>query len=91
MPSIVQMPAGVRVATVSIRGARNAGLLAVRILSAGEGEFAAGLRSALVDFAGSLRDVATAKGEKLRARTKDAGVAPAAEAAVRPATGFTAG
>ena len=35
--SIVQMPAGVPVATVSIGGARNAGLLAVRILAAGDG------------------------------------------------------
>ena len=34
--SIVQMPAGVPVATVSIGGAKNAGLLAVRILSAGD-------------------------------------------------------
>ena len=36
--SIVQMPAGVPVATVSIDGAKNAGLLAVRILSAGQPE-----------------------------------------------------
>jgi 5-(carboxyamino)imidazole ribonucleotide mutase len=35
--SIVQMPAGVPVATVSIGGARNAGLLAVRILGASDG------------------------------------------------------
>jgi 5-(carboxyamino)imidazole ribonucleotide mutase len=34
--SIVQMPAGVPVATVSVGGARNAGLLAVRILAAGD-------------------------------------------------------
>ena len=34
--SIVQMPAGVPVATVSIGGAKNAGLLAVRILGAGD-------------------------------------------------------
>ncbi len=32
--SIVQMPAGVPVATVAVGGARNAGLLAVRILAA---------------------------------------------------------
>jgi 5-(carboxyamino)imidazole ribonucleotide mutase len=91
--SIVQMPAGVPVATVSIGGARNAGLLAVRILAAGETEYAAGLRTALVEFAGGLRDAATEKGEKLRARTKDAGgsasgVGPAQP--VRPSTGFTA-
>ncbi|HEY9391334.1 MAG TPA: 5-(carboxyamino)imidazole ribonucleotide mutase, partial [Mycobacteriales bacterium] len=35
--SIVQMPAGVPVATVSVGGARNAGLLAVRILAASDG------------------------------------------------------
>jgi 5-(carboxyamino)imidazole ribonucleotide mutase len=39
--SIVQMPSGVPVATVSIGGARNAGLLAVRILAAGDPELAA--------------------------------------------------
>src|SRR5206468_2695855 len=39
--SIAQMPNGVPVATVSIGGARNAGLLAVRILAAGEGAEAA--------------------------------------------------
>jgi len=36
--SIVQMPAGIPVATVAIGGARNAGLLAVRILAAGNAE-----------------------------------------------------
>ena len=34
--SIVQMPAGIPVATVSVGGARNAGLLAVRILATGD-------------------------------------------------------
>jgi len=48
--SIVQMPAGVPVATVSIGGARNAGLLAARILGAGEGEEASRIRAAMVDF-----------------------------------------
>ena len=38
--SIVQMPAGVPVATVSIGGARNAGLLAVRILAAADPDLA---------------------------------------------------
>jgi phosphoribosylaminoimidazole carboxylase PurE protein len=65
--SIVQMPAGVPVATVSIGGARNAGLLAVRILAAGSDELAGRLRADLVAFAGSLRDQAVAKGESLRA------------------------
>lgn len=66
--SIVQMPAGVPVATVSVGGARNAGLLAVRILGAGEGEEAARLRAAMGDFRGALRDQAHAKGAALRER-----------------------
>lgn len=64
--SIVQMPAGVPVATVSIGGARNAGLLAARILSAGEGEFAARLRDTMRQFQADLNAQATAKGEALR-------------------------
>ena len=59
--SIVQMPAGVPVATVSIGGARNAGLLAARILGAGEGEEAARIRAAM------------AKGRALRDRTAGTG------------------
>ncbi len=66
--SIVQMPAGVPVATVSVGGARNAGLLAARILGAGEGEEAARLRAALAAFRASLRDEAHAKGAALRDR-----------------------
>ena len=66
--SIVQMPAGVPVATVSIGGARNAGLLAVRILAAGEGPSAEGLREAMLRFQGDLRDQAHAKGAALRER-----------------------
>lgn len=87
--SIVQMPAGIPVATVSIGGARNAGLLAVRILSAGDTPFAAGLRRALVDFSVQLRAGATEKGEKLRARTRQTS-GPGATEAPRPA-GFSAG
>ncbi len=49
--SIVQMPAGVPVATVSVGGARNAGLLAVRILAAADD----GLRERMVTFQGELR------------------------------------
>ncbi|WP_051426394.1 5-(carboxyamino)imidazole ribonucleotide mutase [Jiangella gansuensis] len=62
--SIVQMPAGVPVATVSVGGARNAGLLAARILGASDDE----LRSRLDSFRASLEAAATAKGEALRAR-----------------------
>jgi 5-(carboxyamino)imidazole ribonucleotide mutase len=66
--SIVQMPAGVPVATVSIGGARNAGLLAARILAAGDGEYAAGLRERMSAFQADLRDEAHAKGAALRER-----------------------
>ena len=66
--SIVQMPAGVPVATVSIGGARNAGLLAARILGAGEGAEAARVRALMDEFRSGLRDQARAKGEALRAR-----------------------
>ena len=66
--SIVQMPAGIPVATVSVAGARNAGLLAVRTLAAGEGELAGRLREQLARFADDLRDQARAKGERLRGR-----------------------
>ena len=65
--SIVQMPAGVPVATVSIGGARNAGLLAVRILAAGDGAQAEGLRTAMVRFQAELAESARAKGASLRA------------------------
>ena len=66
--SIVQMPAGIPVATVAIGGARNAGLLAVRILAAGEDPAAAALRARLVSFAAHLADQARAKGAALRDR-----------------------
>lgn len=66
--SIVQMPAGVPVATVSIGGARNAGLLAVRILATGSDDDAARLAQQLATFATDLRDVAHAKGARLRER-----------------------
>jgi 5-(carboxyamino)imidazole ribonucleotide mutase len=60
--SIVQMPAGIPVATVSVGGARNAGLLAVRILAAGD----PALTERMAEFQSELRDVAIAKGERLR-------------------------
>ena len=66
--SIVQMPAGVPVATVSVGGARNAGLLAARILAAGSDPEAERLRAAMLDFQRLLRDEAHAKGERLRSR-----------------------
>lgn len=66
--SIVQMPAGVPVAAVSIGGARNAGLLAVRMLAAGEDALAHRLRRELVNFAAGLRATAVQKGAALRSR-----------------------
>mgnify|MGYP000861236126 CR=1 FL=1 len=63
--SIVQMPSGVPVATVAIGAARNAGLLAARILSVGDSS----LIERMVDFQSSLRDVALAKGEAFRGRS----------------------
>lgn len=65
--SIVQMPAGVPVATVSVGGARNAGLLAARILAAGTDDDAARLRDKMVAFQADLGDQARAKGARLRA------------------------
>lgn len=61
--SIVQMPAGVPVATVAVGGARNAGLLAVRILGVSDPE----LRGRMEKFQGELKEQAHAKGERLRA------------------------
>src|ERR1700678_4484706 len=64
--SIVQMPAGIPVATVAVGGARNAGLLAVRILAAADTPAAESLRAQLTEFAARLADQARAKGATLR-------------------------
>ena len=66
--SIVQMPAGIPVATVSVGGARNAGLLAVRILAAGDSQRAQELSGKLTEFAEGLRQTALGKGARLRER-----------------------
>jgi len=60
--SIVQMPAGVPVATVSIGGARNAGLLAIRMLAISD----PALETALAEFARSLEDSVAAKNAALK-------------------------
>ena len=60
--SIVQMPAGVPVATVSIGGARNAGLLAARILSTADSSLAV----KLAEFATSLEELVAQKNAKLK-------------------------
>jgi 5-(carboxyamino)imidazole ribonucleotide mutase len=62
--SIVQMPAGVPVATVSIGGARNAGLLAVRILAVSD----SALRSRIVAFQQELAASVLAKDSALQQR-----------------------
>jgi 5-(carboxyamino)imidazole ribonucleotide mutase len=61
--SIVQMPAGVPVATVSVGGARNAGLLAVRILGASEPS----LLQRMAAYQESLKDLVLEKDAALRA------------------------
>jgi 5-(carboxyamino)imidazole ribonucleotide mutase len=60
--SIVQMPSGVPVATVAVGNARNAGLLAVRILAASDAD----LRQRMLDFQADLRRTAQEKGAKVR-------------------------
>ena len=65
--SIVQMPAGVPVATVSIGGARNAGLLAVRILASAD----ASLLQRMSSFQDSLRELAKSKDAQLQADRQD--------------------
>ncbi len=62
--SIVQMPAGIPVATVSIGGARNAGLLAVRILATADDA----LLNKLIDFQLSLAELVEEKDKALRAK-----------------------
>jgi 5-(carboxyamino)imidazole ribonucleotide mutase len=63
--SIVQMPAGVPVATVSVGGARNAGLLAVRILAASD----EGLRAKMARFQADLEKLVLDKDAALREKT----------------------
>ncbi len=62
--SIVQMPAGIPVATVAVGGARNAGLLAVRILATADEQ----LRARVADFQTALAETARSKNDSLRDR-----------------------
>lgn len=62
--SIVQMPAGIPVATVGVGGAKNAGILATRILGAGDAGIMKQVENAMV----KMHDEAKAKGENLQAR-----------------------
>jgi len=64
--SIVQMPGGVPVATVGVGNAKNAGLLAARILGASD----EAIRQKLLDYQASLSEVAKEKGKAVRGDTK---------------------
>ena len=72
--SIVQMPGGVPVATVGVGNARNAGLLAVRVLAASD----EALRERMESFLADLEKTAREKGDSLRRRRS------------APRTGFSA-
>ncbi|SDK97685.1 5-(carboxyamino)imidazole ribonucleotide mutase [Nocardioides sp. YR527] len=63
--SIVQMPGGIPVATVAIGNAKNAGILAARILGVSDPE----LQQKLVAYEKSLAELAAAKGEVVRNAT----------------------
>jgi len=65
--AIVQMPAGVPVATVAVGGARNAGLLAARIIGAGEPT----VREAMVAFQGRMADQVREKDARVQAAIAD--------------------
>ena len=65
--SIVQMPAGVPVATVSIGGAKNAGLIAVKILATAD----AALTDALADYAERPRRPRRGEERTAQARTDE--------------------
>lgn len=60
--SIAQMPAGVPVATVAIGNAKNAGLLAIRILATAD----AALADKMFEFQQDLNQTAKSKGEVVR-------------------------
>ena len=62
--SIVQMPAGIPVATVSIGGAKNAGILAARIL----GAFDSNISAQMADYSASLAEQVAEKNEKLKSQ-----------------------
>jgi 5-(carboxyamino)imidazole ribonucleotide mutase len=62
--SIVQMPAGIPVATVGVGAAKNAGLLAARMLGIGDADISAKILANMVE----IHDEAKAKGENLKAR-----------------------
>jgi 5-(carboxyamino)imidazole ribonucleotide mutase len=64
--SIVQMPAGIPVATVAIGNGANAGLLAVQILAAADGALAGSLQKALAAYRAELHAQVRAKDGRLQ-------------------------
>ncbi len=69
--SIVQMPAGVPVATVGIGNAKNAGILAARIISSGTDEISKSVKTKLEDYQNSLKNIAIDKGNALVEQIKN--------------------
>ena len=67
--SIVQMPAGIPVATVSIGGAKNAGILAARILGTSD----SALEKKLIEYSLSLASLVAEKNEQLKAEISRGG------------------
>jgi 5-(carboxyamino)imidazole ribonucleotide mutase len=67
--SIVQMPAGIPVATVSIGGAKNAGILAARILGTND----AAMEKKLIEYGQSLASLVAEKNEQLKAEISRGG------------------
>jgi len=67
--SIVQMPAGIPVATVSIGGAKNAGILAARILGTSD----SALEKKLIEYGLSLASLVAEKNEQLKAEISRGG------------------
>ena len=65
--SIVQMPAGIPVATMAVDGSANAALFAIRILARGD----EGLRTQLRDYVAELKDVVAEKNAKIAISTTD--------------------
>ena len=67
--SIVQMPAGIPVATVSIGGAKNAGILAARILGTSDQD----LENKLIEYGKSLANLVAEKNKQLKAEISRGG------------------
>jgi len=71
--SIAQMPAGVPVATVGIGNAKNAGILAARIIASANDDFGKSVTAKLEKFQVDMRQSAVDKGDALKAQLKNLG------------------